>query len=363
MVEKSDGMAYAPEGKPTPVVAPGQFRCAVMHLDHGHIYGMSNGLIEAGADLVAVYDPEPARVEAFRTRFPQARAARTAEEILEDRSIHLVAAAAVPCDRGPLGCRVMEHGKDYFTDKTPFTGLAQLDAARTVAARTGRKYLVYYSERVHSECSVHAGRLITAGAIGRVVQVIGLGPHRLGASKRPAWFFEKARYGGILCDIGSHQVEQFLHYTGSRDATVLNAKVANYNNPAYPELEDFGDFTLVGDGGATGYHRVDWLNPDGLATWGDGRTIILGTDGSIELRKYINVGVDVGQANRPGDHLFLVDKSGESHHQLAGKVGFPYFGQLIRDCIDRTETAMTQAHAFKAAELCLKAQAMAVRVA
>ncbi|MBA3686633.1 MAG: gfo/Idh/MocA family oxidoreductase, partial [Planctomycetes bacterium] len=164
-------------------------------------------------------------------------------------------------------------------------------------------------------------------------------------------------YGGILCDIGSHQVEQFLHYTGSRDATVLSAKVANYANPAHPELEDFGDMTVVGDTGATGYHRVDWLNPDGLATWGDGRTILLGTDGYIELRKYINVAADRG-----GDHLFLVDRKGESHHQLGGKIGFPFFGQLVRDCLDRTETAMTQAHAFKAAELCLQAQAMAVRV-
>ncbi len=362
MVQKSDGMNYAPEGKPAPVVAVGQFRFAAMHLDHGHIYGMSNGLIEAGAELVAVYDPDPARVEAFRAKYPQARVARSAEEILEDRSIQLVAAAAVPCDRGPLGCRVMEHGKDYFTDKTPFTSIAQLETAKAVASRTGRKYLVYYSERLHSECAVHAGRLIKGGAIGRVVQVLGLGPHRLGASKRPTWFFERAKYGGILCDIGSHQVEQFLYYTGSRDATVLSAKVANYCNQSYPELEDFGDFTLIGDSGATGYHRVDWLNPDGLATWGDGRTIILGSDGYIEMRKYINVGVDVGGATRPGDHLFLVDKQGESHHQLAGQVGFPFFGQVVRDCLDRTETAMTQAHAFKAAELCLKAQAMAVRV-
>ena len=358
MTQKSDGMHYAPQGKPSPVVKPGEFRFAAMHLDHGHIYGQCNGLIEAGGDLVAVYDPEPARVEAFVKRYPQAKVARSAAEILDDPSIRLVAAAAVPCDRGPLGCRVMEHGKDYFTDKTPFTSLAQLADAKTVAARTGRKYAVYFSERLHVECAVHAGVLVKQGAIGRVVQVIGLGPHRLGAGGRPAWFFERAKYGGILCYIGSHQIEQFLYYTGNTDATVANAKIANYRNPAHPELEDFGDVSLIGANGATGYHRVDWLNPDGLGTWGDGRTILLGTDGYIELRKYINVA-----AERTGDHLILVDHKGEQHLQLAGQVGFPFFGQLIRDCLDRTETAMTQAHAFKAAELCLIAQERAVRVA
>lgn len=360
MVQMADGMTYAPEGKPNPVVKPGEFRFAAMHLDHGHIYGMCNGLIEAGGELVAVHDPQPARVAAFQKKFPQAKAAASEAAILDDPTIRLVAAAAVPCDRGPLGCRVMEHGKDYFTDKTPFTTLDQLAQARQVAARTGRRYQVYFSERLHTECGVHAGKLVADGVIGRVVQVLGLGPHRLGdPTTRPAWFFKRAQYGGILCDIGSHQIEQFLAYTGAKDATIQAAKVANYQHPQFPELEDFGDVTLIGDNGATGYHRVDWLTPKGLRTWGDGRTVILGTEGYIELRKYI----EVGAPDLTGDHLLLVTQHGEQRMALAGQVGFPFFGQLIRDSLDRTENAMTQAHAFKAAELCLKAQAQATRVA
>jgi predicted dehydrogenase len=357
MSSRADGMTHAPEGTPRPVVEPGAFPIAAMHLDHGHIVGMCNGLVEAGAEVVAVHDPDPAKVAAFRQRFPGARAVATSQEILDDPAIRLVAAAAVPSERGPLGCRVMEHGKDYFTDKTPFTSLEQVAAARAVVARTGRKYAVYYSERLHSESAVRAGELIAAGAIGRVVQVIGLGPHRLNAPSRPAWFFERARYGGILCDIGSHQCEQFLAYTGATGARVVHAAVGNVANPDYPELEDFGEAALVADNGATGYFRVDWLTPDGLRAWGDGRTVILGTEGYIELRKYLNVA-----AEAEGDHLFLVDRHGEQHLRLAGTVGFLYFGQLILDCLNRTETAMTQEHAFRAAELCLQAQARAIRV-
>jgi predicted dehydrogenase len=357
MADSSDGMTYAPSGRPSPVVRPGEFRFAAMHLDHGHIHGQCKGLIEAGGELVSVFDPDPAKVAAFVKAFPQVHAVASAAEILEDPAIALVAAAAIPCERGGLGCQVMAHGKDYFTDKTPFTTLAQLEEARRVTAATGRKYLVYFSERIHVECAVHAGRLVEQGAIGRVVQVIGLGPHRLNAPARPAWFFEKAKYGGILCDIGSHQIEQFLFFTGARDARIQAAKIANYRNPEYPELEDFGDVTLIGDNGATSYHRVDWLNPAGLASWGDGRTVLLGTEGYIELRKYLNVA-----AERTSDHLFLVDRHGEQHLELSGRVGYPFFGQVIRDCLDRSETAMTQGHIFKAAELCLLAQAAAVRV-
>lgn len=356
-MSKRDGMFYAPQGKPRPVVEKGGFDIAAACLDHGHIYGMCNGLIEAGASLKWAYDPDPLKVQAFLRAFPEARPASSLEQILHDPGVKLVAAAAVPSDRGPLGVRVMDHGKDYFTDKTPFTSLEQLAAARAACARTGRKYMVYFSERLHVESAVYAGELVRQGAIGRVVQVIGLGPHRLNAPTRPAWFFEKARYGGILCDIGSHQIEQFLHYADCKDAQVLHSKVGNYRHPEYPELEDFGDATLLGDNGATMYFRVDWLTPSGLSAWGDGRTVILGTDGYIELRKYVDI------AREPeGDQLYLVNGDGERHMRLAGQVGFPFFGQLIQDAMNRTDSAMTQEHVFKAAELCLKAQAQAIRI-
>jgi predicted dehydrogenase len=250
----------------------------------------------------------------------------------------------------------MQAGKDYFSDKPPFTTLEQLAQARQVAAQTKRKYMMYYSERLHVESAMYATQLVKDGAVGRVLQVIGLGPHREGKG-RPDWFYDKAKFGGILCDIGSHQFEQFLTYTGATDATVMHAAVANYAHPEHPLFEDFGQATLLGDNGATNYIRVDWFTPPGLGTWGDGRTFILGDKGYIELRKYVDVGRD-----KVGDHVYLVDDKGEHHIETAGQVGFPFFGALILDCLHRTENAMTQAHAFKAAELCLQAQAAARRV-
>ncbi|WP_080836196.1 Gfo/Idh/MocA family protein [Cohnella massiliensis] len=353
----SNGQTYAPSAeKPEKVCGPGEFAIAAVALEHGHIYGQCQGLVEAGATIKWVYDPDPAKVEAFRKVFPGAQAAPSEETVFADDEVRLVAAAAIPSDRGPLGVRAMRAGKHYFTDKAPFTDLAQLEEARRAAAETGNKYMVYYSERLHVESAVYAGKLVRDGAIGRVVQVLGTGPHRLGTG-RPDWFFQKSRYGGILCDIGSHQIEQFLFFAGCKDARVLHSKVANYRNPGHPELEDFGDATLVGDNGATNYFRVDWLTPDGLGTWGDGRTFILGTDGYIELRKYIDIA-----RSGSGNHVYLVNHEGEAHFDVSGKIGYPFFGELILDCLNGTENAMTQEHAFKAAELCLIAQRDAVRV-
>ena len=353
-MQRSDGMNYAPTGKPAPVVKPGEFVFAAVGLDHGHIYGMTNGLLEAGGTLKWVYDPDPAKMEHFVQQYPMAQAARSEAEVLEDAEVRLVAGACVTSERCALGLRVMNAGKDYFTDKAPLTTLKQLEAARETAARTGRKYAVYYSERIHVEDAVFAGQLIAEGAIGRVIQTIGMGPHRLNAPSRPDWFFKRRQYGGILCDIGSHQIEQFLFYTGAQDASITAARAVNCAHPDYPELEDFGDCSLVADNGASGYFRVDWFTPDGLPTWGDGRMFILGTDGFIELRKYVDLGTE-----RMGGRVYLSNQSETRVFDIAGKVGFPFFGQLILDCLYRTETAMTQAHAFKAAELCVRAQMLA----
>lgn len=357
MSQKADGMNYAPQGKPCAVVKPGEFIIAAAHLEHGHIYGQCNGLVEAGAQLKWVYDADPKKVAAFREKFPAVQVARSYDEILQDPAVHLVTGAAIPNERGHLGGQAMKAGKDYFTDKTPFTTMGQLEEAKRVVAATGRKYMVYYSERLHVESGMHATDLVKGGAIGRVLQVLGLGPHRLGKAGRPAWFWERAKYGGILCDIGSHQFEQFLTFAGATDATVMHAAVANYANPDKPEFEDFGEASLLGNNGATNYVRVDWFTPPGLSTWGDGRTIVLGEKGYIELRKYVDVARDPA-----GDHVYLVDDKGEHHVNVAGKVGFRFFGELILDCLQRTEKAMTQAHAFKAAELCLSAQAQAKKL-
>lgn len=352
-------MNYAPKGRPAPVVEPGSFCIAAIALDHGHIYGMCNGLLEAGATLKWIYDPDREKAEAMARAFPGARLAREEREILEDPEVRLVCGAAVTSRRCELGIRVMEAGKDYFTDKAPLTTLEQLAAARETVRRTGRKYMVYYSERIHVEAAVFAGQLIREGAIGTPIHVDGFGPHRIGnPADRPDWFFEKEKYGGILCDIGSHQIEQFLYYCNVKDAEVRYSQVGNYGHPAYPELEDLGEAVLTGDNGATQHFRVDWFTPDGLSTWGDGRTFILGTEGYIELRKYVNVGAGDGSSN----HVYLVNRDGEQHFEVTGKVGYPFFGELILDCINRTENAMTQEHAFKAAELCVRAELQAVKV-
>lgn len=337
--------------QPTPQIqyAEPRLKFAVIGMNHGHIYGQVEAVIRGGGELVAYYAKEADLLAAFAKRYPKAKQVSDEKEILEDKNIQLVLSSAIPIDRAKIGIRVMEHGKDYMADKPGIITLDQLAEVRKIQKKTGRIYSIMYSERFENKATVKAGELVKAGAIGKVVQTIGTGPHRINPKSRPDWFWDKKQFGGIICDIASHQFDQYLYFTNSTKAEVVASQIGNVNNKQYPNFEDFGDAMMQGNGGM-GYIRVDWFTPDGLKTWGDGRLFILGTEGYIEIRKNIDIAGKDG-----GSHLFLVDNK-ETRHFDCSQQNLPYGTQLVDDILNRTETAMTQDHCFLATELALKAQ-------
>lgn len=332
-----------------------QIRFSVIGLNHGHINGQTEAVLRGGGELVSFFAKEADLADAFAKRFPQAKRARSEKEILEDKTIQLVVSASIPVERAPLGIEVMRHGKDFMVDKPGITTLEQLAQVRRVQEQTHRIYSIMYSERFENRATVKAAELARAGAIGKVIQTIGLGPHRMNPKTRPAWFFEREKYGGILCDIASHQFDQFLYFTRSTKAEVVASQVGNVNHPQWPGLEDFGDAMLRGDGGA-GYVRVDWFTPDGLPTWGDTRLTVIGTEGYLEVRKNVDIAGKAG-----ANHLFLVDHKGVQRIDCT-EVQLKYGELLVNDILNRTETAMSQTHCFLATELALKAQKQAQRL-
>jgi predicted dehydrogenase len=351
----SGAFTVDPANTSTPEIKPEHsIRFAAIGLDHAHIFGMIAAIQRGGGTLVAFHAADPAQIADFNKRYPDVKLA-SEDEILNDKSIQLVAGAPIPDLRAPLGIRVMKAGKDYLSDKPGITTLKQLADVRKAVKETGRKFAIMYSERLEVRAAVHAGDLIKQGAIGRVVQTVNLAPHRVNAPSRPAWFFDKTRYGGILCDIGSHQADQFVYYTNSTKAKVVAAQTGNVAWTQYPQFEDFGDMVMSGNGG-TGYVRVDWYTPDGLSTWGDGRLFVLGTEGYIELRKYINVATDM----TGGNHMYIVDKK-QARYIDCSKVPLPFGPQFVTDIVNRTQVAQDQEQALLATELVLKAQKIATR--
>lgn len=337
---------------------------AVCGMSHDHIYGMVGAIQRGGGVLVAAYGQEPDKLADFVKRFPDVKIVKSEDEILNDKSIQLVLSSTIPNERAPLGVRVMRHGKDYLSDKPGITTLEQLAQVRDAIAETHRIYGILYSERLEVKAAVKTGELIQAGAIGKVIQTINIAPHQIvqghgdagGGTGRPDWFWNPDQYGGILCDIGSHQVDQFLYYTGSTEAEVVASQIANVGHPYRPRFQDFGDMMLRGDKGL-GYVRLDWFTPDGLGTWGDGRLFVLGTEGYIEVRKYTDVAV-----KKAGNNLFLVDQK-QARYIDCNDMTLPFGPQFVADVVNRTHVAQDQAQCLLAAELVIKAQLKAQHVA
>jgi len=322
-------------------------RFAVIGLDHSHINSIVETIRHGGGELVAVHSTDRQAVAAFQKRFG-ARVATSEDEILNDSSIQLVCSAAIPNRRGPLGVQVMRHGKDFLVDKPALTTLEQLADVRRTIQETGRIFGIMYG-RLDSRATLHAGALVKAGAIGHLVQTLQLAPHLVNPSTRPEWFWDPERYGGTLCDLGSHQADEFVYFTGSTSAEVTTSRVANVNHPDRPKFQDFGDMMIRGDGGL-GYFRVDWLTPDGLGVFGDERTFLLGTDGYIEMRKTIDI------AGRPGaDHVLIVDRKSARYIDCKN-LPLPFGQQFVQDIANRTHVAQDQAAALLATELVLQGQ-------
>ena len=353
-----EALAPAPEAAPEHSI-----RFSVCGMSHDHIYGMVGAVIRGGGVLVSAYGAEPDKLALFRKRFPDAKIVSSEKEVLEDSSIQLVLSSTIPNQRADLGIQAMKHGKDYLSDKPGATTLEQIAAIRKTIAETKRIYAIMYSEMLEVPAAVKAGELVRSGAIGRVIQTINIAPHQIyqkvgdagGGGGRPDWFWEPEKYGGILCDIGSHQVYQFVYFTGSKQAQVAESQVANIAHPEHPQFQDFGDMVLRGDRGF-GYVRLDWFTPDGLGTWGDGRLFVLGTEGYIEVRKYTNVGVA-----KQGNNLYIADRS-SARYIDCNNMPLPFGPQFVADIVNRTHNAQDQEQALLAAELVVTAQKNATKV-
>ena len=349
---------------PQPPQAPQHhIRFGVCGMSHDHIHGMIGAIVRGGGELVSYWGAEPDKLAVFAKRYPGVKQARSQDEVLQDSSLQLVMSSHIANERAGIGVRAMKAGKDFLADKPGITTMNDLALVRKTIAETGRIYAILYSERLEVRAAVHAGELIKQGAIGKVIQTINLAPHQIiqrggdngGGSQRPGWFWENAQYGGILCDIGSHQIDQFLFYTGSTKADIVAAQIANVRHPDHPRFEDFGDMMLQGDKGL-GYVRLDWFTPNGLGTWGDGRLFVLGTDGYIEIRKYTNVAV-----SKQGNNLFLVDGR-RARFIDCSNGALPFGPQFVADIVRRTHVAQDQTQCLLAAELAIRAQEKAVRV-
>ena len=326
---------------------------AILGIDHGHIFDMLDEMIKEGCNCNHFWtEGSPLTLNEFNKKYPNIKRVENKNEILKDNKIDMILISSIPKDRATLSIEALKSGKDVMVDKPGCTTLNQLENLKRTVKETGKIWSVNFSERFHVSAVTKAEELVAEGKIGKVKQTMGTGPHRQGNYERPDWFYDRESYGGIITDIGSHQIHQFLVFTNSNKANITNALVENTTKEQFPGFQDFGEVNLTGNGGH-GYIRLDWFTPDALPTWGDGRLFILGDKGFIEIRKY----TDLAKSDS-GNHLYYANNE-EVKHIDCSDVKLPYFRNLINDVLNRTESACSQELTYLTMELAIKAQEIA----
>ena len=325
----------------------------VIGIDHGHIFDMLDEMIKEGCSCNHFWtEGSPLTIKEFNKKYPNIGRVENKSEILNDDKIDMILISSIPKDRASLSIEALNSGKDVMVDKPGCINLDQLNSLKKIVKETGKIWSVNFSERFHVAAVAKAEQLVSEGKIGKVKQTMGTGPHRQGNYERPDWFYDRESYGGIITDIGSHQIHQFLVFTNSINAKINYALAENTSRKEKPGFQDFGEVNLTSDNGH-GYIRLDWFSPDALPTWGDGRLFILGDKGFIEIRKY----TDLAKSEK-GNHLFLANNN-EVKHIDCMNIELPYFRNLINDVLNRTETACSQELTYLSMELAIKAQELA----
>lgn len=328
---------------------------AVVGADHLHLFAIAAGLVEAGARPVA--HVETGDLIAGYAGWQGDSEARTFDEVLAADDIDLVVTVGIPDERAEVAAAAIDAGKAVLSAKPGVTSRAGLDRVRAaIDGRPGRPWTVLFSERFENRAVGRAVAMARAGAIGRVVAVSGSAPHTLGAEHRPAWFWDPARSGGILVDLASHQVDQFLALCGTDEpgggVDVVGSWVGNVACPDHPAMQDIGSLVLRGPE-AIGDHRVDLLSPAGLPSWGDVRLVVTGTEGTLEVRANVDpAGVE------GGEHLIHVDAEGVRRIDVSGDE-LRWAHELLADLADDGERVMTQDHVLAVSDLTLRAQEQA----
>ena len=326
---------------------------AVLGIDHGHIFDMLDEMIKEGCNCNYFWtEGSPLTLKEFNKKYPNIKRVENKSDILKDNTIDMILISSIPKDRADLSIEVLNSGKDVMVDKPGCTTLNQLEDLKRTVKKTGKIWSVNFSERFHVAAVAKAEELVVEGKIGKIKQTIGTGPHRQGNYERPDWFYDRQSYGGIITDIGSHQIHQFLVFTNSNEAKINHSLVENTTKQDQPGFQDFGEVNLTGNQGH-GYIRLDWFTPDALPTWGDGRLLILGDKGYIEIRKYTDLA-----KSETGNHLYYANNE-EINHIDCGDVKLPYFRNLINDVLNRSETACSQELTYLTMELAIKAQELA----
>lgn len=156
--------------------------------------------------------------------YPEARIARSLDELLEMDTIRLVVICTPNQTHFPFALRCLEAGRDVVVDK-PFTNTVQ-EAVELVqtAQRLGRVLSVYHDRRFDADFQA-LRKVAASGELGRIVRFEAHYDRYRPKRKPEAWREIPGPGSGVFADLGPHLLDYALTLLGIPERITADVRI------------------------------------------------------------------------------------------------------------------------------------------
>ena len=245
---------------------------------HAHIHAFVEEMLSAGHRFVGVCETGGPWAEALSREYGAPLFDN--EEQLFEQSPQIIGTAAVNCDRIGIIERCFERGIHVMTVKPAVIDDTGLDRLRDVIS-TGRIQVGMMLTERFSPAVYTLKRLIDDGALGQVIGLTLIKPHKLAADLREPWHFDMASNGGLIADLMIHDFDLARWLCGSAPES-MTGYVRRGFLACRPGVFDSARILIRTKKAQLVEMESDWRMPEGYFTYGDARIICTGTLGRAE---------------------------------------------------------------------------------
>ena len=241
-------------------------------------------LNSTNAELVALADPDPARLDRAHAAAPQAGAYARPEELLADDRVQAVYIATPNHMHAPNTIAAAQAGKHVLCEKPMAMNAAEGQAMVDAAAQAGVQLMIAYMTLFNPAYQA-AQQVVASGALGELVFVRGrhsytIQPARI--SPAASWRLDRTQGGGPLMDVAVYPTMSLRYLTNQR----IKNLTATGTTRRLHERTDFDSvvYSFLLEDGTPGVI-------EGCFTHSSSLIELEGTAGRLELRGHITQAV------------------------------------------------------------------------
>ena len=286
-----------------------------------------------GANIAAVSDLDPRKLELVKRRFPAVKTSTRFLDLLEDPAIDAIAVATPVNTHFELGMAALKAGKHLWLEK-PMTETS-LQARKLVEEAERRKLVLLVDHTfIYTGAVRKMGEIIKGGDLGRVFYYDSTRVN-LGLFQRDV---------SVISDLAVHDFAILDYLLGEHPAAVSASGTNHF--PGTPENLAF--ITLFYDSGTIAHANVSWLAPvkvRQILVGGSKKMIVYNDMEPSEKIKIYDKGISFTDDPKQIQEMRVGYRTGDMWApKLAGTEALRVEGEHFVDCIANGKAPETDGH-------------------